>query len=149
MVQCCRVAMLQSCKVAKLQCYNVAMFIWWPFIFTATAQLMLNRKYYEIFKPKMEFNMRNIMYIALCMHMHKEKTTFLRKDIYIWEWGQGTKSPELCDRDTIIEQLILNWWSTQGAKNIPLCGIFPTLYWIFSNQPIRDSVTDLCYTSST
>ena len=44
--------------------------------------LILNRKCYQVFKPEMEFKMMNIIYVALRMCMHAEKTTFSRKDHY-------------------------------------------------------------------
>ena len=47
---------------------------------TAMGQLILNRKCYQVFKPEMEFNMLNIIYVALRMCTHTEKTTFKCKD---------------------------------------------------------------------
>ena len=42
---------------------------------TATGQLILDWKYYQMSKPEMEFNMMNIVYVALRMFAHTEKTT--------------------------------------------------------------------------
>ena len=47
---------------------------------TATAQLTLNRKSYQLSKPEIEFHMMEEMYAALCMCGCAEKTTFLGKD---------------------------------------------------------------------
>ena len=55
-------------------------FFWWLLTMTATPQLMLNRKWYQSFKPEMEFHMINIMYVALPMCAQTEKTTFSCKD---------------------------------------------------------------------
>ena len=44
--------------------------------------VILNRKYYQVLKPEMDFNMNNMIYVALCMYMHTEKTTFTYKDNY-------------------------------------------------------------------
>ena len=46
---------------------------------TATPQLMLNRKGYQVSKPEMEFHMINIISVALPMHAQTEKTTFHAK----------------------------------------------------------------------
>ena len=43
---------------------------------TATAQLTLNRKSYQLSKPEIEFHMTEEMYAALHMCMWAEKTTF-------------------------------------------------------------------------
>ena len=55
------------------------------------GQLILNRKCYQVFKPEMEFNMLNIIYVALRMCTHTEKTTFKCKDSY---WTTDNK-PEM------------------------------------------------------
>ena len=47
---------------------------------TATAQLILNWKCSQVFKPEMEFHMINIIYAALPMRAQKEKTIFSCKD---------------------------------------------------------------------
>ena len=68
-------------------------FFLWPLTMTATPQLMLNRKWYQLSKPEIEFLMINMMYAALPMCAQTEKTTFSCKDDWgkcILEWGQGT-----------------------------------------------------------
>ena len=47
---------------------------------TATAQLTLNRKSYQLSKPEKEFHVMEEMYTASRMHVCIEKTTFLGKD---------------------------------------------------------------------
>ena len=47
---------------------------------TATAQLTLNRKSYQLSKPEIEFHVMKEMYAALRMCACAEKTTFLGKD---------------------------------------------------------------------
>merc|ERR1711875_214839 len=49
---------------------------------TATGQLILNRKCYQVFKTEMELHMINIIYAALPMREQTEKTTFSCKDDY-------------------------------------------------------------------
>ena len=49
-------------------------------ILTATAQLTLNRKSYQLSKPEIEFHVMEEMYAALRKCMSAEKTTFLDKD---------------------------------------------------------------------
>ena len=56
---------------------------------TATAQLTLNRKSYQLSKPEIEFHMMEEMYAALCMCTCAEKTTvFGKDDLTIVEWGE-------------------------------------------------------------
>ena len=55
-------------------------FILWAFTLAATAQLILNRKCYEVSKPEMELHMINIIYAALPMRAQTEKTAFSCKD---------------------------------------------------------------------
>ena len=43
---------------------------------------MLNRKYYQVSKPEIDFHIINIIYAALPMHAQIEKTTFSCKDDY-------------------------------------------------------------------
>ena len=43
---------------------------WRPLILTATPQMMLSRKCYQVSKPEIEFHMMNIMYAALHMRAH-------------------------------------------------------------------------------
>ena len=50
--------------------------------------------------------MMNIMYVALHI-AHVYDNTFMQRQLmqsftYIWEWGQGTKNPELCSTDETI-----------------------------------------------
>ena len=47
---------------------------------TAIAQLIPNRKSYQLSKPEIEFHVMEEMYAALCMCTCAEKTTFLGKD---------------------------------------------------------------------
>ena len=47
---------------------------------TATAQLTRNLKSYQLSKPEIEFHVMEEMYVALCICMCAEKTTFLGKD---------------------------------------------------------------------
>ena len=47
---------------------------------TATAQLTLNWKSYQLSKPEIEFHVMEEMYAALRMCVCAEKTTFLGKD---------------------------------------------------------------------
>ena len=47
---------------------------------TATPQLMLNRKWYQASKAKMEFHIINIIYSALAMRAQTLMTTFSCKD---------------------------------------------------------------------
>ena len=51
-----------------------------PLTLTATTQMMLNRKCYQVSKPEIEFHMMDIMYAALHMRAHTKKTTFSCKD---------------------------------------------------------------------
>ena len=53
---------------------------WWPLTSTATGQLILNRKCYQVFKTEMELHMINIIYAALPMREQTEKTTLSCKD---------------------------------------------------------------------
>ena len=53
---------------------------WWPLTSTATGQLILNRKCYQVFKTEMKLHMINIIYAALPMREQTEKTTFSCKD---------------------------------------------------------------------
>ena len=46
---------------------------------TATAQLTRNLKSYQLSKPEIEFHVMEEMYVALCICMCAEKTTFLGK----------------------------------------------------------------------
>ena len=46
-------------------------------------QLMLNRIWYQASKPELEFHIINIMYAALPMRAHTEKTTFSCKDNWL------------------------------------------------------------------
>ena len=50
-------------------------FFWWPLTSTATGQLILNRKCYQVFKTEMELHMINIIYAALPM---REQTEYRR-----------------------------------------------------------------------
>ena len=43
---------------------------------TATAQLTLNLKSYQLFKPEIEFHVMEEMYTTLCRCTCAEKTTF-------------------------------------------------------------------------
>ena len=52
----------------------------WLLTLTATAQLTLNRKSYQLFKPEIEFHLMEEMYAALPVCMCAEMTTFLGKD---------------------------------------------------------------------
>ena len=70
-------------------------FSWWPLTLTATPQLMLNRKWYQLSKPEMEFHMINIIHEALPMFAQTEKTTFSCKDDckwtrHTWRWAYFT-----------------------------------------------------------
>ena len=47
---------------------------------TATAQLIPNRKSYQMSKPEKEFHVIEEMYAALRMRMCAEKTIYLGKD---------------------------------------------------------------------
>ena len=49
---------------------------------TATPQLMLSRKLYQVSKPEMEFHMINIIYAALPMCAQTVNMTFPCKDDY-------------------------------------------------------------------
>ena len=51
-------------------------FFWWLLTVTATPQLMLNRKWYQVSTPEMEFHIINITYAALLLHAQTERTTF-------------------------------------------------------------------------
>ena len=55
-------------------------FFSWPLTWTATRQLILNRKYYQVSKKEKELHMVNIIYAALLMRAQTEKTTFSYKD---------------------------------------------------------------------
>jgi len=56
---------------------------------TATAQLTLNRKSYQLSKPDIEFYVMEEMYAALRLCTCEEKTTFLGKDdSSIVDWGR-------------------------------------------------------------
>ena len=52
----------------------------WLLTLTATAQLTLNRKSYQLSKPEKEFHVMEDMYAASPMRMSAEKMTFLGKD---------------------------------------------------------------------
>ena len=52
----------------------------WLLTMTATAQLTLNQKSYQLSKLEIEFHVMEEMYAALCMCGCAEKTTFLGKD---------------------------------------------------------------------
>ena len=53
---------------------------------TATAQLTLNQKSYQLSEPEIEFDVMEEMYTALCMLMCEEKTTTLSK--YDWAMAE-------------------------------------------------------------
>ena len=56
---------------------------------TATAQLTLNRKSYQLSKPEIEFHVMEEMYAALRLCTCEEKTTVLGKDdSSIVDWGR-------------------------------------------------------------
>ena len=57
---------------------------------TATPQLTLNRKQYQLLKPEMEFHMINILNAALFMCAEVEKTTFSGKDDYTYTLTKHT-----------------------------------------------------------
>ena len=59
-------------------------FFWRPRTSTATGQLILNLKCYQVFKTEMELHMMNIIYAALPMHAQTEKTTFSTAKLYIY-----------------------------------------------------------------
>ena len=69
-----------SSKKCTLRFIFFNFFYWWLLPMTATPQLMLNRKWYQVSKPEMEFHMINIIYAALPMCAQTEKTTFSCKD---------------------------------------------------------------------
>ena len=113
---------------------------WWPLTSTATGQLILNRKCYQVFKPEMELHMINIVYAALSMREQIEKTTFLWKDdqckplhLY-WSGVNG----------------LVHWRSTHRAGRIPgifslhaptlLCGIFSYIGMIYLLGKIKDKI---------
>ena len=62
---------------------------------TATPQMMLNRKYYQVSKTEIEFHMIDIMYMVLHMRAHTKKDDiFMQRRpgqilTCILEWGQG------------------------------------------------------------
>ena len=56
---------------------------WWPLTSTATGQLILNWKCYQVFNPEMTLHMINIIYAALPMRAETEKTTSGKLYIYI------------------------------------------------------------------
>ena len=61
---------MTCCWVQMLCLYNREI---WP-------QLMLNRKWYQVSKPEMEFHMINIIYASLPLCAQTDKTTFSCKD---------------------------------------------------------------------
>ena len=62
-------------------------FCWWLLTLTARPQLMLNRKWYQVSKPEMEFHIINIMYAALPMraHTNRKDNIFMQRRLYIDE----------------------------------------------------------------
>ena len=64
----------------SLSYYNITWFFLRPLTLTATPQMMLNRKCYQVSKPEMEFHMIDMIYAALPMGAQTEKTTFSCKD---------------------------------------------------------------------
>ena len=76
---------------------------WWPLILTATPQMMLSRKCYQVSKPEIEFHIMNIMYAALHMRAYRKDDIFMQRRLAqrikcIGKWGQGTKSPEFLQK---------------------------------------------------
>ena len=49
---------------------------WWLLSLTDTAKLTQNRKWYQLSKPEIEFNVTKEMYAALSMRTCSSKTTF-------------------------------------------------------------------------
>ena len=60
-------------------CSRVPIFLL-PLTSTATGQLVLNGKCYQVSKPEMELHMINMIYAALPMRAQTEKMTFSCKD---------------------------------------------------------------------
>ena len=70
---------------------------------TATPQMMLSRKCYQVSKPEIEFHIMNIMYAALHMRAYRKDDIFMQRRLAqrikcIGKWGQGTKSPEFLQK---------------------------------------------------
>ena len=55
-------------------------YFWRPPTLTATQQMMLSLKCYQVSKPEIEFHIMNIMYAELHMRTHTENTSFSCKD---------------------------------------------------------------------
>ena len=95
---------------------NYLKFYWWPLVLTATPQLMLNRKWYQASKPEIEFNIINMMYVALPRHPQTEKTTFSCKDDCIltkqtrrWTYSPLRLQYDLCRPSCIKPNYRLGW----------------------------------------
>ena len=56
-------------------------FFWRPLTLTATPQMTISKKCYQVSKPEIEFHMIDIIYAALPMGPQTEKATFLCKDV--------------------------------------------------------------------
>ena len=81
------------------------------------GQLILNRKCYQVSKPKMEFNMKNIIYLALRMCMHPEKTTFSCKDDFTltkhtWRWTYSALRYFLVKNEFLVRNEFLVWYNS-------------------------------------
>ena len=63
-------------------------FFWWLLTLTATAQLVLNREFYQVSKPVMEFKLMDMINRALHIHTHTEKLY-----IYIGVEARDQKQP--------------------------------------------------------
>ena len=97
---------------------------------TATAQLTLNQKSYQLSKPEIEIHVMEEMYVALCMCTCAEKTTFLAKTtrpysgIVGGDYGYRVPSKEfslkwpyvsLCAIFTLVLDLI-SYWSVKWCQ---------------------------------
>ena len=65
-----KIGLLPKIILPPLPLKNYLKFSWWLLILTATQQLMLNLKWYQVSKPEMEFHMKNTIYAALTMCAH-------------------------------------------------------------------------------
>ena len=60
--------------------YNSEKKGWRLLTLTATAQLTLRKKSYQLYKAEIDFDVMEEMYASSCMRMCAETTTFLGKD---------------------------------------------------------------------